>query len=223
MQHGRTSRNNETENWADLCFAKEPDYINSAKKLSLENEIQQIALSAHEGKLLSLLFNLSGLKKIVEVGTLYAYSALWIAKNLPESGEIFTLEGDKKNYVIAKENIDRSPHKEKIHLIFGDARDMLQTIENNGPFDGMFIDAMKFDYEIYLNWAEKNVRKGGLIIGDNTYMFGKLHMDPSQVLEEERSALKAMRNFNRRLADPEKYESVLIPTGEGMTVAKKLF
>lgn len=95
-------------------------------------------------------------------------------------------------------------------------------IEKEGPFDMAFIDADKLNYLHYLDWAERNVRKGGLIIGDNTFLFDAVWKE-GPVGRVRGTARHAMREFNKRLADPEKYLGILLPTEEGMTIAVKLF
>ena len=79
----------------------------------------------------------------------------------------------------------------------GDARDLMADIEGRGPYDLAFVDADKSGYLDYLNWCEKNVRRGGLIVGDNTFLWGALWDQPQ---------------FNRRLSDPTRYNSILIPS-----------
>ena len=111
----------------------------------------------------------------------------------------------------------------RIHLHQGAALDILPTL--SGPFDMVFIDADKLNYAKYLDWAEANVRQCGLIVGDNTLLFGHVWSEtpPTSNDAPSKTAWEAMREFNARLADPNKYHSVLIPTLEGMTIAVKLF
>ena len=85
----------------------------------------------------------------------------------------------------------------------------------------VFIDANKAGYIKYLDWAEKNVRRGGLIVGDNTFLFGALWGDMRGGHGIESWMISIMHEFNRRLANPALYNSVLLPTAEGMTIAQK--
>jgi predicted O-methyltransferase YrrM len=84
----------------------------------------------------------------------------------------------------------------------------------------IFIDADKINYLNYLDWAEENIRPGGLIIGDNTLLFDAVFQEklPKGIVE---AARQAMRTFNQRLAEPDKYHSIMLPTKEGMTIAIK--
>lgn len=178
-----------------------------------------ISIHAEEARILQLLIRLSGVKKIVEIGTLGGYSALSMASALPADGHIWTLEKDAAR---AAQSRTHTAHEKRITVIEGDARETLASLPPLAPFDMIFIDADKLNYAAYLDWAETHVRKGGMIIGDNTLLFDAVWMAerPPRVRD---TALKAMRDFNRRLADPEKYLGIMLPTGEGMTIAQKLF
>ena len=142
-----------------------------------------------------------------------------MAAALPQDGKLWTLEKDAARATLARTN---TVHDTRITLIEGDARASLETLAAQGPFDMVFIDADKLNYEHYLDWAEAHVRKGGLVIGDNTLLFDAVWMAerPPRVRD---TALAAMRAFNRRLADPQKYCGIMLPTAEGITIAQKLF
>jgi len=179
-------------------------------------ENDQISIHPEEGKLLQVLMKLAGVRCAVEIGALSGYSALWIADALLPGGHLYTFEKDPVRASHARENLQRAD----VTLVEGEALKMLPTIENKGPFDMVFIDADKLNYAHYLDWAEKNVRAGGLIVGDNTLLFDAVWRNdlPDRVRQ---TAREAMRKFNARLADPAKYVSILIPTAEGMTIAVK--
>lgn len=199
-------------------FAPEtPAQTQARESLTADND--KISIYAEEGKLLQLLIRLASIKTIVEVGTLGGYAALWMADALPEDGHLYTIEKDPARAALARQNIAASRN---ITLIEGDAQDALQGLAAKAPFDMIFIDADKLNYLHYLDWAEKNIRKGGLIIGDNSLLFDAVWTEtlPPRVRQ---TALQAMRDFNKRLADPQKYHSILLPTSEGMTIAEKLF
>lgn len=199
-------------------FAPENDAQQKARE-SLTGDNDKISIYAEEGKLLQLLIRLSGIKTIVEVGTLGGYAALWMAAALPEGGHLYTIEKDPARAALAKQN---TASAQNITLLEGDAQKVLARIEDKAPFDMIFIDADKLNYVHYLDWAEKHIRKGGLIIGDNSLLFDAVWMEelPPRVRQ---TALQAMRDFNKRLADPARYHSILLPTQEGMTIAQKLF
>lgn len=199
-------------------FAPETPELKKIRS-SLTHKNDQIIIEPEDGKTLQLLIKMIGAKKIIEIGTLAGYSTLWIADALPSDGKVITLEKELARAKMARENLSTHPN---IEVIEGDALQTLPTLCAKGPFDFIFIDADKIHYLDYLDWAEKNIRKGGLIVGDNTLLFDAVWNEktPDNVRS---TALHAMRTFNQRLADPAKYASILIPTAEGMTIGLKLF
>lgn len=181
-------------------------------------EAGDIAIEPEDSRFLQLLIRLGNIRSIVEIGTLHGYSALCMAEALPEGGVLHTIEKDEKRAEVAAQNL-KNP---KIRMHRGDALNVLPQLEKEAPFDMVFIDADKLHYCDYLDWAEKNVRKGGLIAGDNTFLSDAVWSD-APIPRVRETARQAMRDFNRRLADPEKYAGILLPTAAGMTVAVKLF
>jgi predicted O-methyltransferase YrrM len=193
-------------------FAPESQALQNARA-SITDANDGIIIHPEEGKLLQLLIRMNGVKNIVEIGTLAGYSALWMAEALPPDGRIITIEKDETRAALARRNI---AHEPRIELVTGDALQVLQQLK--GPFDMVFIDADKINYTAYLDWAEVNVRQGGLIVGDNTFLFDAVWKD-GPVDRVRETARAAMRDFNARLADAEKYHSILLPTEEGLTIA----
>jgi predicted O-methyltransferase YrrM len=198
-------------------FAPETQQIRTVRENTTDKN-DQISIYPEEGKLLQLLIRLTGAKTIVEIGTLSGYSTLWMADALPEDGHIYTFEKDPVRAARASVNLCHP----QITLHNGDAMKALRAIEPKGPFDMIFIDADKLHYLDYLDWAEKHIRRGGLIVADNTLLFDSVWREvlPDRIRQ---TTLQMMQDFNRRLADPEKYTSILLPTAEGMTIALKKF
>lgn len=204
-------------------FAEE-DKLLKEVDADIRKEEFPIHISPEEAKLLQILIKLSGTTKVVEIGTHAGYSTIWLARSLPTNGKIYTLERTKSRAQMAKKNFLslEKDTSEKIDLIEGDARLKLAMLEDKGPFDLVFIDADKISYLEYLEWAQKNVKKGGIIIGDNTMLFDCVYKDkPNEGISI--TAFKVMQEFNLRLADKDKYMSAMLPTSEGITIAIKLF
>ena len=161
---------------------------------------------------------------MVEVGTLGGYSAIWMARGLPADGHIYTLEKRPEHAELAREFIARSDVADKITVVEGDAHEELKALASKGhkeKFDAMVIDAEKSGYNAYLDWAEENIRTGGLIISDNTLLFGSVFED-TPPKSHGKTTWEGMKRFNERLADTEKFDSIMIPTEEGLTVSVKL-
>ncbi len=183
--------------------------------------LERMSIAASEARILQFLVRGFGVKKIVEFGTLFGYSALAMAQALPADGRLYTLEKEPKHHAWAKETLRASPVAgDKIIALCGDANELAASLVERGPFDMVFIDANKTGYLDYLDWAEQNVRPGGLIVGDNTFLWGALWGEPQRdnIGAEQ---VRVMTEFNARLADPTRYNSILIPTVEGMTVAQR--
>ena len=189
------------------------------KELYIYGEKQGIQIGSDEGKLLSFFVGTYNIKSIVEVGTLYGYSSICMAQALSNNGRIYTIEINSQHSRIAKKNF--STFGNQINLIEGDALLKLNELSEKAPFDMIFIDADKSNYCKYLDWAELNIKQGGLIIADNTLLFNTVFLSspPSNVSKQ---SWHIMREFNERLSNEEKYNTILIPTENGMTVALKL-
>lgn len=206
-------------------FPNEPlPLIQKAREASVSLGKAPISLSPSEARLISTLILSHRCRKFVEVGTLTGTSALWILQGLEAGGELWTFEKDLDHARMAKDILGQYQEYEKsktVHLIEGDAEITLATIEAHGPFDGIFIDGNKSAYQFYLDWAEKNVRKGGLILADNVFLGGSVFT--GNAAQFSKKQIEGMKIFNERLANPDRYASSIIPTGEGLFCAVKLF
>ncbi len=198
-------------------YAKETKHLQHIRE-STTGKNDGIYIYPEEGKLLQLLIKMNNIKTIVEIGTLSAYSANWMLNAIPEDGKIYTFEYDEIRAEQSRKNIK----DDRIELIFGKALETLPSIENKAPFDMIFIDANKSGYANYLTWAEKNIKKGGLIVADNTLLFDAV-WDKNTTERVSKNAIKSMQEFNLRLADESKYTSLLVPTEEGFSIAIKNF
>jgi len=165
-----------------------------------------IQLGASEAKAVALLLKLAGARKVVEVGTLAGYSALVMARALPTNGHVWTIEYDPKHAGVARENLAAAGLAERVTVLEGAGLDILPRLERHGPFDAVFIDADKVNYDRYGRWAADNTRPGGLLVGDNAFLFGRL-------LEDSREAA-AMRRFHEEARAH--FDTVCLPTPDGM-------
>lgn len=213
--------NNANLDYIRKLYAPQDALLETIDQTLAERDIA-MHVGPEEGKMLQMFIGLYGVKTVVEVGTLAGYSAIWMARALASDGHVYSFGKDPAHMKLARGFVSQSEVKDRITLIEGDARTTLSTIEDKGPFDMIFIDADKIHYGEYLNWAEKNIRRGGLVVADNTLLFGMAAKDepPDDIAP---TTWANMREFNQRLADPEQYFSVMIPTQEGLTVAVKLF
>ena len=182
-----------------------------AQAFSVPEGIPAIQVGPAEGRLLQLLLRLAGAKKVVEVGTLVGYSAINMARALPADGHVWSVEFEQKHAEVARKNIAAAGLAERISVHVGAGRDVLPTLDQHGPFDAVFIDADKINYDHYGRWAVEHVRKGGLILGDNAYLFGELLEDSDRG--------RAMRSFHEQIAAA--CDSVCAPTPDGLVIGIK--
>jgi predicted O-methyltransferase YrrM len=131
-------------------------------------------VSPAQGKFLHLLARMTGARRVLEIGTLGAYSTIWFARALPEGGLVVTLEFDPHHAEVARRNIECAGLAGIVDLRVGAALDTLPAVdaEGIGPFDLIFIDADKQNNPAYLEWALRLSRPGTVIIGDNVVRDG---------------------------------------------------
>lgn len=189
------------------------------KDLKKENKIG-IQVSPIEGHILWFLARLIQAKKIVEVGTLFGYSTSWWVQAVGLKGQVWSFEKNKDHFEKASYYLNHHIQSRCLKIILGDAREKLKTIQDQGPFDLIFIDANKSAYRDYLDWAEKSIRKGGLIVADNTFLFG--HIFSHKPPKNYKKSWQVLKDFNTYLAKSDQFESILLPTAEGLTVALKV-
>ena len=190
---------------ADL-FAPPDEALEAALRESEREGLPAINVSATEGKLLQMLVEISGTRKILEIGTLGGYSAIHFARALPEGGTLLSLELDEHHAEVARRNVGRAGLSEKVEIRVGDARRSLNDLveSGEGPFDLIFIDADKEGYPEYLDWSLRLSRPGTLILGDNAIREGSV-IDPDDPLS------RAMRGFNEKLSKDPRLSAILLP------------
>lgn len=169
--------------WSDVdrylegLFVPGDPALDAALKAADAAGLPPIQVSATQGKLLYLLAKLAGARRILEIGTLAGYSAIWLARALPAGGKLVTLEADPRHAAVAKENLKRAALELVTEVRVGKAVMTLPRLD--GPFDMVFIDADKESYPEYLTWALKLTRKGALIVADNVVRDGAVCVESS--------------------------------------------
>ena len=182
-----------------------------ARAFAVPEGIPAIQVGPNDGRLLYLLLKLVGAKRVVEVGTLVGYSAIHMARALPADGHLWSIEYEARHAEVARENLAAAGVADRVTVLVGAGKDVLPTLVDRGPFDAVFIDADKVSYDFYGAWAIANLRPGGLVLGDNAYLFGEL-MDDS-----DRG--RAMRAFHQQVAAS--CDSVCAPTPDGLVIGIK--
>ncbi len=162
----------EVDSYIEDRLVTEDEALSAAIRDSAAAGLPAIAVSAAQGKLLHLMALSIGAKRILEVGTLGGYSAIWMARALPADGELISLEIDPRNAEVARENIARAKPAASVEVKLGPAIDLLPAL--NGPFDFAFIDANKEDNADYFVQALRMSRKGSVIVVDNVVREGRV-------------------------------------------------
>ena len=122
-----------------------------------------------KGKILAEIVKKHKPRKILEVGALYGYSAILIAKNSPANAEITSVEKNPEHARITEQNVERARLEDQIKIIQGDAMEILRKLP--GPFDLVFLDAEKTQYLDYLKAVEDKLHQGSVVVADNVGVF----------------------------------------------------
>jgi caffeoyl-CoA O-methyltransferase len=176
-------------------------------------EFPQMMVGRIEGALLATLVRLRGAKRVLELGTFTGYSSISMASALPPDGRIITCDVDPEATTIARRYMDESGHGEKIEIKLGPALETIQALE--GPFDVVFIDADKANYEAYYEAVLPLLADNGLVIADNVLWSGRV-VEPDG--DESTEVIKA---FNEHVAGDERVVSVMLTVRDGMTLVQK--
>jgi predicted O-methyltransferase YrrM len=179
--------------------------LEEALRATAEAGMPAIAVSPAQGKMLMLLAQSLGARRILEIGTLGGYSTIWLARGLADGGRLITLEADPKHAEVARRNIARAGLSESVEVKLGRAIDTLPGLD--GPFDLIFIDADKPSYPRYLSWAVKLSRVGSLIVADNVVRKGAV-IDP----DSSDSNVQGVRRFNELVAAEKRVSATVIQT-----------
>ena len=174
-----------------------------------------------QGRLLAFISKMLRPKRILELGTYTGYSALCLAEGLAEDGELITIEHNDELEETIRKNLALSPLGKKIKLIIGDAVEVVSSKQSEvrgQQFDLVFIDADKREYCAYLDAVTDLVRNDGWIIADNTLWDGHV-IDPAYDKEKQTLGLRA---FNEKVAANERFEQVILPVRDGLTLIHKI-
>jgi predicted O-methyltransferase YrrM len=192
----------------DLLIPSDPA-LEAAIEDSDAAGLPAISVTPTQGKLLWLFARLIGAHKILELGTLGAYSTIWLARALPESGRLITVEASPEHAKVATANLQRAGLSDRVQLRVGRGLDQLPILasEGVGPFDLIFIDADKVNTADYFVWALRLSRPGTLIITDNVIRKGAV-----ADAESKDANVAGMRRFFEVLAKEKGVSATAIQT-----------
>ncbi len=197
-------------------FVREDEVLRSIEGGLAERKMPQISVPPETGKTLYLLAKICSARRILEIGALGGYSTIWLARALPPEGRLISLELKEEHASFARENANRAGVGKQVEFRVGDATGLLAALENEGAsFDFVFIDADKERYVDYLERSIRLARTGAVICADNALRGGRV-CDES----DRRPSTEAIRRFNEALSRDPRLESMLVPVGDGLAVAR---
>ena len=154
--------------------------------------------------------------KILEIGTAVGYSAICFSEYLQEDGSIDTIERDEERVIKAKENIRKAEVEDKINIYFGDAVEILPTL--NCKYDIVFIDAAKGKYPIFLKEGLRMLNDNGIIIADNVLYKGYVLSDYNK--HKQRTAVRNLREYIAEITQNPNLETQILEVGDGLAISK---
>ncbi len=152
----------------------EDEALHEVAKASDRAGLPSIAVAPNQGKLLHLYARMIGAKRVLEIGTLGGYSTIWLARALPEGGQVVTLEYSPAHAEVAQANFARAGVADRVQVRVGAALETLPALEGEEPFDLVFIDADKQNNSRYFRWALKLTKPGSVIVVDNVVRGGAI-------------------------------------------------
>ncbi|WP_159939772.1 MULTISPECIES: O-methyltransferase [unclassified Nocardiopsis] len=179
-------------------------------------EYTGMQIGPEQGTLMTLLTRISGARDAVEIGTFTGYSSLCLARGLPEGGRLLALDISEEWTAVARRHWERAGVADRITLRLGPALESLRALAPEPQFDLAFVDADKEGYVGYWEELVPRLRPGGLVLADNTLSHGR-------VVDADNASprVRGIREFNDRLVADDRVTQVLLPIGDGLTLARK--
>lgn len=196
-------------------FATEDPLLASLREEADRTGLPPAAISADTGRMLQVLMRAIGARRVLEVGTLAGYSAIWMARALPPAGMLVTIELEERYAAFAERCLARTGLSSLVTVRRGRALDVLPSLDGQ-EFDLMFLDADRARLPTYLDWALRLVRRGGLIVAHNALLGGRV---ANAAADGDDDDVRAVREFNARVATDSRVASILIPAYDGLVVA----
>lgn len=205
--------------YIESLFSAEDDFLRNLRQEADRAGMPAIHISGAQGAVLQVLLRAIGATRVLEIGSLGGYSAIIMARALPPTGKVICVEINPQYCRFIEQQARRAGLAHVIEVRCGRALEVLGTFPEGATFDAVFIDADKPNYPRYLEQCYTLVRTGGLIIADNTLAWGHIaDTDP----DFEPDNVRALQEYNRRVAAHPGLRAALIPSGDGMTVAVKI-
>ncbi|OCB27203.1 methyltransferase [Mycobacterium malmoense] len=195
----------DVDDFLDTTVIGDDPALSAAVRASDAAGLPRIAVSAQQGKFLSLLAGAIQAHRVLEIGTLGGFSTIWLARGAGPQGRVVTLEYEPRHAEVARANLERAGLTDRVEVIVGAALDTLPTL-GGAPFDMVFIDADKENCAAYLGWAVRLARPGALIVADNVIREGQV-LDP-----RDDAQARAVRQTLQLMGEHPRLDTAVIQT-----------
>lgn len=196
---------------------KEPKILNDLNRETHLKILNPRMLSGHyQGRILSLVSKIIKPKTVLEIGTYTGYSTICLSEGLDKNGNIHTIDHNEELLVIQNKYFKKAGISEKVKQYTGDAIKIIKKL--NLDFDLVFIDADKENYPLYFDSIIEKVKPGGVIIADNILWSGKI----LEKVEEEDYATKSIIEFNDKVNNDDRVETIILPIRDGLSLIRKI-
>ncbi len=220
MSRGSIGLTSDLNDYVVKAHPPEHPVLKRLRENTAKLPMAQMQIAAEQGHFLAFLVRLIGARTALEIGTFTGYSALAVALALPKDGRIVACDVSEEWTAIARKHWAEAGVAEKIELRLAPALDTLAALEAEGMgdrFDFAFVDAHKPEYDGYYEACLRLVRPGGLIALDNMLQGGRV------ADRADRSAgVTAIRALNAKIAKDARVDAVLLPLGDGVTLARRV-
>jgi caffeoyl-CoA O-methyltransferase len=206
--------------WAESVYRPEDEVLREIRERSAAAGLPPVQVGRFDALHLEVIARAARARRAVEIGTLGGYSGVALLRGMGDDGLLHTLELEPRHAEVARVSFERAGLALRVRIHVGRAAELLRTLEAEGPFDLVFVDADKVGYPAYLAWAEEHLRVGGVLLADNTFGFGHVHEERPR--GESAEAMAALRAFSERLAGGGRFRATMLPTAEGLSLGVKV-
>ena len=193
---------------------RETDIQKELREFTASHPWARMQIAPEQAQFMAFLVKLIGANRVLEIGTFTGYSALAMAQALPKNGKLTTLDIDPDTGDIARQYWEKAGVGQKIRQIIGPAKDSLETLR--GPFDLVFLDADKTNYDVYYEKALELTQPGGLILLDNVLWGGRVAQPEAQ--DPDTLALKSI---NQKIHQDSRVDLSMLPLADGLTLVRR--
>jgi predicted O-methyltransferase YrrM len=207
-----------TEATAEYLAEMQPPADDLVREMEAHAERDGIPIASRSvAHLQAILARAAGAERVLEFGTAIGYSTLHVART---GAEVVTMDVDADRIAAAEEYLDRAGVRDRATIHHGPALEVLADLA--GPFDVVFVDAVKEEYGDYLDRSLPMVPKGGLVVVDNLLWHGNVPAADADVEEDWRDSTEALRAFNERILAHDQLDAIISPLGDGTGIASKV-